>query len=212
MRIHKLISAAGLPMAPRCYNSEKGYEWQREIMYKYGTILGRYILSYIDPSERIHIACNVMDVDTLSKGIFDEIECKNATWSLYWLSKPKLGGNLIKCTRHEYKGARDALIMVIPILNEAVPVAKILNDLSEYSQTERIYVVTPAVVGNAGNVLQKIVRESIKKRLDIITLCHDIKLNYKHVSEFESAVLNDKSEASQFFIDILRQTRRGPRY
>ena len=199
-------------MNPRCYNPDKGYEWQREIMYKYGTILGRYILSYIDPSERIHIACNVMDVDTIAKGIYDEIECKNVAWSLYWLSKPKSGGQMIKCTRHEYKGARDALIMVVPVLNEAVPVVKMLHDLSEYSQTERIYVITPAVVGNAANVLAKIVKESIKKRLEIITLCHDIRLNYKGVSEFDPAVLNDKSEASQFFIDILRQTRRGPRY
>lgn len=212
MIIHKLISTAGIPMAPRCYNPDKGYEWQREIMYKYGTILGRYILSYIDPSERIHIACNVVDVDTIAKGIYDEIGFKNVTWSLYWLSKPRLGGNMIKYSRHEYNGARDALIMIVPVLNEAVYVAKMLNDLSEYSQTERIYVISPAVVGDAVNVLKKIVKESIKKRLEVITLCHDIRLNYKHVSEFQPAVLNDKSEATQFFIDILRQTRRGPRY
>ena len=212
MRIHKLISAAGLPMAPRCYNSEKGYEWQREIMYKYGTILGRYILSYIDSSERIHIACKAMDVDTIAKGIYDEIECRNVVWSLYWLSKPKSGGQMIKCARHEYKGARDALIMIVPILNEAIPVAKMLHDLSEYSQTERIYVVAPAVVGNAATNLQKIVRESIKKRLEIITLCHDIKLNYKDVSEFAPAVINDKSEVTKFFIDTLSKTRRGPNY
>ena len=212
MRIHKLISTEGLPMAPRCYNPEKGYEWQREIMYKYGTILGRYVLSYIDPSERIHIACNVMDVDTLAKGVFDEIECKSVTWSLYWLSKPVSGGSVIECARHEYKGARDALVMVVPVLNEAVPVCKMLHDLGEYSQTERIYIVTPAVVGMAGNVLQKIVRESVRKRLEIITLCHDVRLNYKRVSGFEPAVLNDKSESTRFFVDILRKTRRGPRY
>ena len=119
---------------------------------------------------------------------------------------------MIKCSRHEYNGARDALIMVVPVLNEAVYVAKMLNNLSEYSQTERIYVISPAVVGDAVNVLKKIVKESIRKRLEVITLCHDIRLNYKHVSEFQPAVLNDKSEATQFFIDILRQTRRGPRY
>lgn len=207
MRICKLISTSGLPMTPRCYNTAKGYQWQRESMYKYGMILARHLLSDIDNNGSLHIACLANDIDTLAKGVVDELDCADKRFSLYWLRK-KHGEKIISACRHEYKGANKTCVLIMPILNEAIPTAAILNNLYEYSQTEKIYLITPVVVGDAHITLQKIIKVSINKRLEIVTLCHDIKRNYAKVSEYLPAVPNDKSECNEFFLNTIRQTRR----
>lgn len=192
----------GLNAEPNQILIGKNTDTKQRALRTYGKALGERLVSLgLDNSARITITTTQHDLDNLTYGVIQAIQCDNYALNIGFVNKD----NKIEAFRHHSKGVQDILILPIHIINNVHILRKLIKCSFSYANYSKIYLVTPVLCNHSVKLMQTVFK-SYGNIMEVITLHIDTAGKYQRFTE-TNPILNDmKQPFSKFMLESLRNS------
>lgn len=187
------------------YASKDNDELKKAKLQEWGELLAREISRELI-GMRVTVACTADDLDNIATGALFGTEKKDCALHVAFFNKET---GLMAAYRCGQKDRRNALVIPIHCVKDCAAIKRILDGALNFMNPKRIYVLTPAMSDNAGQMLIRALgaKNTVTKA---VTLHRGSDAIPDGMTEMSSACDDSKTVATQELIDLLSRTRISP--